>query len=485
MLERVALHQTRLNLPGLTLDARGVVIGTHALVVASSLDRLVALLAALSDDGLLATLSDGMMVLELAPAKGARAWALRCPCDAVDVADRLRRVGALVLAHTFVGGGRHYVEHRDGSSPYGFDAPATEDPGSGLALYHRSYRHACAVAREIPPSRVVLALSPRPCGPGAGATSPERWILAEEGPGRALVGYLARSGVDAKVGEVTGAAPLSGEPTRKLLFVAPSWPARLRSLARATPGLTAFVPVARGAAVEEGFTHPVALDALAAFAGPALTLFRGRGEPPVRIDDGLPTVSVSSLVRFTATEASPVRLSSSPSALGATALQLHVVPSERAAPGATATWVPAAELELLRRMLYVLGRSALEETTLALTSEGALVRSRGPSALPIGVPLRALGDAVLVPVGFDVTPSTSPRALAAALEVAPGDVVLMRPEGAALFPRDAFVAADVALVAGPTWAPLTSMRVDPASVALTEVTLVNDDVGLRPLRDLP
>lgn len=484
MLERVALHQTRLNLPGLTLDARGVVTGTHALVVTTSLDRLVALLAALSDDGLLASVGEDLTVLELAPQRGARAWGLRCACDAVGLADRLRRVAALVTGHTFVGGGRHYVEHRDGSSPYGFDAPSTEDPGAGLALYHRAYRHACAIVREVPPARVALALSPRAAPPGATPRGGERWILAEEGPGRALIGYLTRRGVDAKVGEVTSRAALSGEITRRLLFVAPSWPARLGALARGTPGLAAFVPVAAGAAVEEGFVHPIALDGLPGFTGPRLTLFRGRGEPPLQIDDGAPTVSASSLVRFLAADGEPVRAESSRDALAAATLRVRVVPSPRAVGAAAASWVPAVELEWLRRLLYVLGRSALAETTVALTADGALVRSSGAAPLPLGVPLRAIGDAVLVPAGFDVSPAISARALADALEVGPGDVALLRPEGAALFPRDAFVSAEAALVAGPSWAPLRSLRVDPSAVALSEVTLVNDEVGARPLRDL-
>ncbi len=480
MLERVALHQTRLNLPGLTLDARGVVIGTHALVVTTSLDRLVALLAALSDDGALGALGAGMAVLELAPQLGARAWALRCVCDAVDVADRLRRAAALVMGHTFVGAGRHFVEHRDGSSPYGFDAPSTQAAGEGLALYHRAYRHACAVVRELPPTRLALALSPR--ASGAAVKSRARWILAEEGPGRALVGYLARRGVEARVGEVTGRDALSGELTRRLLFVAPSWPASLTALARATPGFTSFVPVASGAAVEEGFSHPFSLDAFADFSGPRLTLFRGRGEPPIQLDDGAPTVSVTSLVRFLATESPPLRLEASRAAVDATTMKLRVVPSERASPVASAAWVPAGELEWLRRLLYLLGRRALEETTLALTAEGALVRSRAGASLPIGVPLRAIGDSVLVPAGFDVSPSLSARALATALEIGPGDLVLLRREGAALFPADSFVSAEAALVAGPSWAPLRAVRVDLA--ALAEVTLVNDDVALRPLRDL-
>lgn len=482
MLLRVALHQTRLNLPGLTLDARGVVIGTHALVVTPSLDRLVALLASLSDDGLLARTAAGMAALELAPTEGARAWALRCACDAVDLADRLRRVAGLVMGHAFVGAGRHYVEHRDGSAPYGFDAPATDDPGDGIALYHRGYRRSYSVLREVSPARLALALSARSAPPGE-PRGGARWILAEPGPGRALIGYLARRDVDARVGEVIREASVSGEATRCLLFVAPSWPTRLGALARTTPGLTSFVPVGASVAVEEGFTHPIALDALPELAGPALTLFRGRGAPAVRVEDGLPTVSVASLVR-PAMSGAPARLGSSPGSLGAATLEVRLVPSARASRGGGASWVPASELELLRRLLYLLGRRALSEARLALTAEGALVLSGAAASLPIGAPLRAIGDRIFAPAGFDVSPAISATALAEALQLGAGDVALLRPEGAALFAPDAFVSAEAALVAGPRWAPLRAMSLDLAQIELTAPRLVNEDVGGHPLRDL-
>src|SRR6185503_1113384 len=45
MLERIALHQTRLRTPGLGLDAKGAALGAKGLVLLPSIDRLVALLS--------------------------------------------------------------------------------------------------------------------------------------------------------------------------------------------------------------------------------------------------------------------------------------------------------------------------------------------------------------------------------------------------------------------------------------------------------
>ena len=45
VLDRIALHQTRLHAPGLGLDAKGVALGAKGLVLLPSMDRLVAFLA--------------------------------------------------------------------------------------------------------------------------------------------------------------------------------------------------------------------------------------------------------------------------------------------------------------------------------------------------------------------------------------------------------------------------------------------------------
>src|SRR3954468_19097502 len=45
MLERIALHQTRLRTPGLGLEGKGVALGAKGLLLLPSLDRLVAWLS--------------------------------------------------------------------------------------------------------------------------------------------------------------------------------------------------------------------------------------------------------------------------------------------------------------------------------------------------------------------------------------------------------------------------------------------------------
>ena len=45
MLDRVALHQTRLRTPGISLDNKGVALGAKGLVLLPSIDRLVTFLS--------------------------------------------------------------------------------------------------------------------------------------------------------------------------------------------------------------------------------------------------------------------------------------------------------------------------------------------------------------------------------------------------------------------------------------------------------
>src|SRR5258706_13225486 len=64
MLERIALHQTRLRTPGLGLDAKGVALGAKGLVLLPSIDRLVAGLSVYTRER---TLEDPMPSLEIQP----------------------------------------------------------------------------------------------------------------------------------------------------------------------------------------------------------------------------------------------------------------------------------------------------------------------------------------------------------------------------------------------------------------------------------
>ena len=72
MLDRVAVHQTRLRTPGLGLDAKGVALGAKGLVLLPSLDRLVAFLALYTRGGSLEDILRSLSVEIVVSKLGAR-----------------------------------------------------------------------------------------------------------------------------------------------------------------------------------------------------------------------------------------------------------------------------------------------------------------------------------------------------------------------------------------------------------------------------
>lgn len=482
-LVRVALHQSRLVAPGLSLDARGVAIGPSGLVLFASVDRLVSFLAALSREGPLDELE---LTARIVRSKlGNRAAAIELPLPSSDRLDALTSTAALVDAHVFTGAGRHWVEAPGPSAPFGFDLTELEPVNEGFVVYHRAYVQAFVPERTIDLARLVLRLEPYP-DPSAvprGACL----LLAEWGLGGMLISYLARSGVRARVGVVQQPpeTPLDDEPVRHVLVEVDELPPRMAPLFRTTPGLVTFVPVAAGAAVEAGYSHPVSLGALAAFRGPGLALIRGRGERPI-VMDAMPTFApVEALARVRVGDTTPLeaRADAAPPAMQ---IALGLVPSLRPLSDVTASWIEAPDLPLLRRMLYAMPRTMLEGSQIAIAKEGAFIRAaRGTDPLPLGVPYRSLLPALYAPAGHDPVPAVSPEVLAAAVDAPPGHVVLLRPGATPLaIDEQAFVPLARAVLAGPGWAPLSTLDLDDGLDEALPLTLVVEDPGSRPLADV-
>src|SRR5690606_26638997 len=121
-LERVAVHQTRLRTPGVSLDGKGVAVGARGLVLLSSLDRLVAFLAIYPEGASLAELLRSLKVQVLKSKLGAAEVALSFAADSTDRMDHVAEVAALAEGYTFTGTSRHFVQYRDKAAPFGYDA---------------------------------------------------------------------------------------------------------------------------------------------------------------------------------------------------------------------------------------------------------------------------------------------------------------------------------------------------------------------------
>lgn len=487
MLERVALHQTRLRTPGLSLDGRGVALGSHGLLLFPSVDRLVAFFAVYTQSQTLDELISKLRVEVLRSKLGGREVALIVQVEASERMDTMAEVAALAGGFAFTGGGRYWVQYRDAAAPYGYDLAEVAAAGSTYELHHTSFTQGYEVERQIDLRALFLRLTPRR-DPAAGREPGPRWLLAEWGLGGALVQYLRRSDVAARAGvcEWPPLSALEDAPVRRYLFELPAYPARMGRLLTSTPGVTMFVPQSTGAAVEVGYQHPIQLRAVPALRGPGLVLFPGRGEAPIEIErlPAMGTLEALARIEVLKGEARPAALAGGEAPK--LRMPLRLVPSLRAPSDVTATWIEAEHLPLLRKLLYVLGNDTLRKSTIAVADQGALVRTaRGSQLLPLGRYYRALTPQLYVPAGYETVPAVSARVLASSIDVPEGSVVLLRTDGVPWVLRESsFVSLETAILEGPAWAPLDTMALGDLAGPLPRIQLQIEDPGMRPLRDV-
>lgn len=487
MLERVALHQTRLRTPGLSLDSRGIALGSHGLLLFPSVDRLVAFFAVYTQSQTLDELMSRLRVELLRSKLGSREVALIVQIDASERMDGMAEVAALAGGHAFTGAGRYWVQYRDAAAPYGYDLAEVSQGQATYLLHHTTFSQGYEVERPLDLRALFLRLSPRR-DPSAGTEPGPRWLLAEWGLGGALLQYLRRSDVAARVGLCEWPPPsaLEETPVRRYLFELPTYPARMERLLRDTPGLQLFAPLSAGAAVEVGYRHPIQLRAVPAFRGPGLVLFRGRGEPPLEIEK-MPTLgTLDALARIDVLRGETPVAATPGGAISPLRMPLRLVPSLRAPTDVTASWIDAEQLPLLRKLLYVIGNDTLRKATIAVAREGAFLRgAKGAQLLPLGTYYRALAPTLYVPAGYETVPAVSPRVLLSAIDVPDGSVVILRPDGVPWVLRESsFVSLETALLEGTAWAPLDAASLGELSGPLPRITLQIEDPGVRPLRDV-
>src|SRR5262245_17296175 len=126
MIQRVALGQVRFNVPGLAVDARGVVFGKQLAVRFAAIDRLVAFFRALAAEQSLDDLQPGLRIVYARGTAGTREAIVFVPANAsaAQVGDAVARAARLAGGQCFTGGGRHFVQYRDAAAPLGYDATA-------------------------------------------------------------------------------------------------------------------------------------------------------------------------------------------------------------------------------------------------------------------------------------------------------------------------------------------------------------------------
>jgi hypothetical protein len=485
MLERIAVHQTRLRVPGIGLDPRGVALGARGLVLLPSIDRLIAFLAVYAEEQSLGALVESLELQIVKSKLNTREVALSFEAGSSDRMDRVAEVSRITGGFTFTGTSRHFVQYRDAGAPFGYDAPDVVSTSSALALYHNTFAQTYDVERALELRALLVRLMPHP-DPVTIPTLDELWVLADAGLGPALLSYFTRGNVDAAAGiaEWPPESSFDDQAVRRWLFRVKDLPKRMRELLSRTPGITSFVPVTAGAAVQVGYRHPIALEACPVFNPEGLVLLRGKGLPPLEIDRVPVLADVRTLQRAQVHEHGPHpgRGATTAPALGA---PVRLLP-DLAPPGAVAAiLVPVEELPLLRRLAYLATAETIATTRFALTDAGAFVlRDGGIEGLPLGAFFRKVHPSIYVPAGHRIVPPVPNEVLFRALGAPQDRLIFFRTDGSAwAVPTQAFVPLESALIQGQRWAPLGAVEIETAFD--TEVATVwLEPLGFRPLKGL-
>ena len=464
MLDRIALHQTRLRTPGLGLDAKGVALGAKGLVLLPSLDRLVAWLSVYTRERSLEDLLPSLEIHLVRSKLGTREIALEIAAESSDRMDRVADVARLVGGFTFTGTSRHFVQYRDAAAPFGYDAPDLITTDARLALYHERFTQLYDVDRAVEPKALLLRLMPQ-VDPATAEEPGSRWIVAENGIGPALVHYLVRSRVEGEVtvGEWPPASAFEDEPVRRYVLRVPELPDRMRSLVRDTPGITTFLPAGPGIAVQIGYRHPVSLRACPVFDPNGLVLLRGGGAEPWSLSRVPPLGDLRAFARveLRGEDSRVLAVATGTSAPAEVRVALRLTPSPAPWRGVTASWIGREQLPLLRRLAYALPRSTIARTTVAITESGVFLRSPGGiEAIPLGTFFVEIHPDLFVPAGYEVTPAVAPDVLHRTLGAPVGNVLFLAATGRTLgVAADAFVPLESALLEAPPWEPAIAQEI--------------------------
>jgi hypothetical protein len=486
MLERIALHQTRLRTPGLGLDAKGVALGAKGLVLLPSLDRLVALLSVYTHEHSLEDLMPSLEIHLVRSKLGTREITFVFAAESSDRMDRIAETARLVGGFTFTGTSRHYVQYRDAGAPFGYDAGQLLVTDAAFALYHdrftQTYEEGKSVDLRSLLLRLMLHVDPRTAGePGP------RFLVAEKGLGPALIHYLVRSRVDGEVtvGQWPPASAFDEGPIERYVMRVPDLPHRMHDLMRRTPGITTFLPVGPGVAVEVGHRHPVALRACPVFDAHGLVLLRGRGDEPWALER-LP--QMGDLRAFARVElrdeaARSIAVAKNVKAPEIVRVPLRVMPSSAPWRNVTATWIEADKVALFRRLAYALPHRSVARTTVAMTSRGAFLRCPdGVEAIPLGTFFFEIHPGLYIPAGYEVTPAVAPDVLYRALGAPSGQMLFVTTEAIALsVDGNAFVALETALLEAPPFDPVVADSIQSA-LATAPLELKLAPLGAFPLR---
>lgn len=411
-LEPAALHQTRFRTPGVSPDARGVVVGQKGVCVFPSLDRAVAFFRAYGEEGSLDELLSSLSIQRVISSLRTREIMVSVLADSSYRMDRVASVARLAGGEVFTGTQRHFVRYRDARSPLGYDVLELANVKADVVLYADSYQQAYNVERDVPFKELVLKLQPYVV-PTPGKQSFARlFVTAEVGLGHALVGYLFRWRVKAKVAlcEWPSQSAFDDGPKRLFVFEIEEPPARVVTLLRSLPGARVFEPVTATVGVEVGHRHPIALDSCGSlFSSASLTLFSG-GAGVTTVEPMPPFAPVRTLVKSHVDLENAKMFVAKPGApmVRPVELSLTLAPTQLPWRRVVASIVPIEARAQLARLFYVLPPRTLGALRMAITERAIyLLDPGGIEGVPLGRFYSQVAERIYVPAGMALVPAVS------------------------------------------------------------------------------
>ena len=475
MLERAALHQTRFRTPGVSPDARGVVLGQKGLVLFPSVDRLVAFLRAYGDEGSLDELLPSLTIRRLVTPLKTRELMLTISAESSYRMDRIAGVAKLAGGLVFTGTSRHFVKYRDATSPLGYDVQQLLDEAADLVLYHDTFRQVYAFDRELQFRDLVFKLTPYRVPPNDEPAPPRLWATAEIGVGQAILSYLFRWQVAgrAALAEWPSQSAFEDKPRRLYLFDITDTPERITKLFASLPGVKVFSPLGTSFAVELGYRHPIALESCSSmFKEDTLHLFQGDGHVLV-VHPLPPFAPVRSLVRSQLAveeDESSVAAGSGLSANIEMTLPLKLAYSTEPWRAVVATVVPRAQREWLARMLYALPPNPLNALRIAVGDNHIyMLDPSGIEGVPLGTFYTEVAPRIYVPAGLTLVPAVTPSVLQELVQGRGDGHVFFDPDGTPIaVPNSAFGSVSRKVLRGLT---VSSVSADPLVSANVELPL--------------
>jgi hypothetical protein len=441
MLEHVALGQSRFMTPGVAPDPRGVVLGRYGMLLFPTLEGVVSWFRIYSAESSLDELLPGMAIYRVRTPLQSREMLVRIPATSSYALDRASRCAKLVGGSTFTGTSKHFVQYRDDRSPYGYDAVdvAALPQGAELMLHGRDFTQTYQRDGELSFDKLLFRLSLRRI-PGADklrADERQELLLAvARGLGDGVIRYLWRNQVAAEVALVvpkSGSAfgELGGQQSYLVLRVR-DLPERILDLFQATPGIDVFRAVAPNVAVQVGFSHMIDLGSCATvFDADRFYLFWGKGDRVDEVDGPVEMSGIEHLTRINIELEKPKergeRKVTDKNPVG---VDIRLAPSLAPPRHVIATLIPLDRAAWVKRLVYLVPKTALRGHRVAVTDRGILLTaSEDIDVIPLGQLLSELAPGLLVPLGMDLVPRVAPEVLAQSLGHGAGVLTIFPHDG--------------------------------------------------------